>query len=135
MVRTMMGLVAGTILAGLALYAGHHAYTQLHPLPPGLDRNDVDAYAEFAIAAPGRVIACILAAWALAGLLGGWIAALVAGPHRRGAGLAVGALLTAGTIVYATWMPNQAWVPILAMLLPIPFALSGSLLATPRTEI
>lgn len=135
MVRTILGVVVGAVFAGLVLYAGQHAYAQLYPLPAELVRADADARDAFALAAPIRVVACILATWAVAGLVGGWMAAWVAGPHRRGAGLAIGALLTVGVIAYATLAPNQEWVPIVAMLLPIPFAVSGSLLATPRREI
>jgi hypothetical protein len=134
MVRMALGLLVGLLVAALVLYGGHYAYAELHPRPPGLDRNSPEALSDFAKAAPGEVIACILGAWALAGLLGGWFAAVVAGPFRRYAALVVGGLLTAAAIAYAALMPNQEWVVIVAMLLPIPFAVAASLLATPKME-
>lgn len=132
MVRTILGLMVGAAIACLALIGGYYANAEIHPPPPGL--GTPEALAEFANAAPASALACILAAWALAGLAGGWVAAMIAGPHRRGTALAIGALLTAGVIVQATLMPNPEWVMVLGMLLPIPFAVAGSLLATPRTE-
>lgn len=134
MVRTILGLIAGVVIACLALAGGHYANAELYPRPPGMDLGTSDALMEFANAAPASALACTLAAWALAGLAGGWIAAMIAGPYRRGTALVIGALLTAGMIVQATLMPNPEWVVVLGMLLPIPFAVAGSLLATPRTE-
>lgn len=134
MVRTILGLTAGTVIAGLALIGGYYANAELHPPLPGVDLSTPEALTEFANAAPASALACFLGSWALAGLAGGWIAAMVAGPHRRGIALAIGGLLTAGVIVHAALMPNREWVIVLGMLLPIPFAVAGSLLATPRTE-
>ena len=134
MLRMILGLVVGTLVAALVLYGGYYASAELYPPPPGLDLSSPEARSDFAKAAPGEVIACILGAWALAGLLGGWFAAIVAGPFRRHTALTVGGLLTAAAIAYAALMPNQEWVVIVAMLLPIPFAVAASLLATPKTE-
>lgn len=134
MARTILGLIVGAVIACLALAGGHYANAELYPRPPGLDLGTSEALTEFANAAPASALACILAAWALAGLAGGWITAMIAGPHRRGIALAIGALLTAGVIVQATRVPNPEWVVVLGMLLPIPFAVAGSLLATPHTE-
>ncbi|HEY5971187.1 MAG TPA: hypothetical protein VIT22_04305 [Pseudoxanthomonas sp.] len=134
MVRTILGLIVGAAVACLAFIGGYYANAEIYPPPSGLDLSTPEALAEFANAAPASALACFLAAWALAGLAGGWITAIIAGPHRRGAALVIGALLTAGVIVQATLVPNPEWVVVLAMLLPIPFAVVGSLLATPRTE-
>lgn len=135
MVRTIVGLMVGAVVACLALLGGYYANAEIYPPPPGVNLGTPEALTEFANAAPASTLACFLASWALAGLAGGWIAAIIAGPHRRGTALVIGALLTAGVIVQATLVPNQEWVVVLGMLLPIPFAVAGSLLATPRTEI
>ncbi len=134
MVRMILGLLVGLLVAALVLYGGHYATAELYPPPPSVDLSSPEARADFAKAAPGEVIACILGAWALAGLLGGGFAAIVAGPFRRHTALSVGALLTAAAIVYAALMPNQEWVAIVGTLLPIPFALAASLIATPKME-
>ena len=134
MVRTILGLTVGAVIACLALVGGHYATAELYPRPLGMDLGTSEALTEFANAAPASALTCTLAAWALAGLAGGWVTAMIAGPHRRATALNIGALLTAGMIVQATLMPNPEWAVVLGMLLPIPFAVAGSLLATPRTE-
>jgi sugar phosphate permease len=80
-------------------------------------------------------LACILGAWALAGLLGGWTAARISHAHRGGAALVIGGLLTATVIVYATLIPNAEWMTVVGVLLPIPFAVLAALMAMPRNEI
>lgn len=134
MVRTMLGMIMGALAAGLALIGCWYASAKLHPLPTSADFATPESLSAYAAATPSTAIACILGGWALAGLLGGWTSARIARPHGDGAALVIGVLLTAAVIIYATLMPNPAWVTVLGALLPMPFAVAAGLLAMPRTE-
>ena len=134
MVRTTLGMIAGTLAAALALAGCWYASAKLYPLPTSADFATPESLSSYAAGTPSTAIACILGGWALAGLLGGWTSARIARPHRGGAALLIGALLTITVIVYGTLMPNPEWVTVVGVLLPMPFAVAAGLMATPRRE-
>jgi len=133
MFRTVLGVVLGAIAAMLVLAGGGHAALALHP-PDGALRTlgDVAGWVEHA---PAGAMACIVAGFGGAALLGGWLAAFVARPHRGGAALMVGAPVTMLVLAGAALVPQPDWVPVVAMLLPIPLALCAWRLAIPRAEL
>lgn len=134
MVRTILGMIAGALVAGLALLGCWYASSKLYPLPTSADFATPESLSAYAAGTPSTAIACILGGWALAGLLGGWTSAKIARPHRGGAALLIGAALTITVIVYATLMPNPEWVTVVGVLLPMPFAMAAGLMAMPRME-
>jgi hypothetical protein len=133
MVRTILGMLIGALAASLALIGCWYASAKFYPLPTGADFATPESLSAYAAGTPSTAIACILGGWALAGLLGGWTSAKIA-PHRGGAALAIGAVLTITVIVYATLMPNPEWVTVAGVLLPMPSAIAAGLLAMPRRE-
>ena len=134
MVRTILGVVAGALVAGLALMGCWYASAKFHPLPTRADFATPESLSAYAAATPSTAITCILGGWALAGLLGGWTSAKIARQHRGAAALVIGAAITITVIVYATLMPNPEWVAVVGVLLPMPFTVVAGLLAMPRTE-
>ena len=134
MVRTILGILIGALVASLALVGCWYASAQLYPLPTSADFATPDSLSAYAAATPSTAIACILGGWALAGLLGGWTSAKIARPHRGAAALVIGAAITITVIVYATLMPNPEWVTVVGVLLPMPFTVAAGLLAMPRRE-
>ncbi|WP_242108375.1 hypothetical protein [Luteimonas aquatica] len=146
MVRTILGSVTGIILAVLALYGAQYGYAHFHPAPRGavpatpeavaafVSKSNPTELVDYATSAPVQAIACLLAGWALSAFLGGWLGAAIAKPHRGSAATVVGALVTVAVVVYATWMPAQAWITVVGLLLPMLFALLGGRLAMPRRE-
>ena len=135
MVRTIFGTFSGALVASLALVGCWYGIAQIHPLPTSTDWATPDSLSDYAAATPSSALACILGAWALAALLGGWTAARISNAHRGGAALAIGGLLTAAVLVYATLIPNVDWMTVVGVMLPIPFALIAALMAMPRDEI
>ncbi|MEO6104090.1 MAG: hypothetical protein ABIP44_10685 [Pseudoxanthomonas sp.] len=130
----LLGTLVGALAAGLALIGCWYASARLYPLPTRLDFATPESLSAYVAGTPSTAIAWILGGWALAGLLGGWTSAKVARPHRGGGALAIGAALTIAVILYATLMPNPAWVTVVGLLLPMPFAIAAGLLAMPRME-
>jgi hypothetical protein len=135
MVRTMLGIALGAIAATAALAGSGHAALALHPLPAGNAMRSLRDAAAWLENAPAGAMACVVAGFGLAALLGAGCAAFVARPHRGGAALASGAPMTVLVIVAAALVPQPDWMPVVAMLLPIPLALCAWRLAIPRAEL
>lgn len=135
MVRTMLGIALGAIAATAALAGSGHAALALHPLPAGNAMRSLRDAAAWLENAPAGAMACVVAGFGLAALLGAGCAAFVARPHRGGAALAIGAPMTVLVIVAAALVPQPDWMPAVAMLLPIPLALCAWRLAIPRAEL
>lgn len=132
MARTIFGIFLGTLAASLVVAGFGYGFAELYRLPIPTDFATPEALADYAGSTPDAAIACVLAAWALASLVGGWVAALAAGPRRGAAALTIGALLTVTVIVYGSLIPNPGWVTVVGVLLPIPFAVIAALMAMPR---
>ena len=132
MARTLFGILLGTLVAGLVVAAFGYVYLELYRLPDASDFATQESLAIYAASTPDAAIACVLGAWALAALVGGWVAAFAGSPRPGAAALAVGALLTATVIVHATVIPNPEWMTVVGVLLPIPFAVLAAMLAMPR---
>jgi hypothetical protein len=122
-------------LAALVLIGCGYATLALHPLLPGADLRSLRALTDYLQSASPVAMACLVAGIGLAALAGGWLAALIARPHRGGAALTIGASLTVGVLAATALVPQPEWMPVLAMLLPIPLALCAWRLATPRMEM
>ena len=135
MVRTVLGVMLGAIAAALVLAGSGQAALALHPLPAGTAIRTLGDAAGWVEHAPPGAMACIVAGFGLAALLGGWLAAFVARPHRGGAALMIGAPVTMLALAGAALVPQPDWMPVVAMLLPIPLALCAWRLAIPRAEL
>lgn len=130
--RTILAVLAGVVCAWLVIMACEFAGARLHPPPAGLDLRDPQQLAAFIAAAPAAAMALVLAGWTLGALLGGWVAAKLSRRHRRGAALAVGAVVLAGVIANAFLIPHPTWFTALGVLLPLPAAWLGSRLVRQR---
>jgi hypothetical protein len=135
MVRTILGIASGAIAAALVLAGSGHAALALHPPSAGNAMRSLGDAAAWLENAPAGAMGCIVAGFGLAALLGALFAALLARPHRGGAALAIGAPISALVILAAALVPQPDWMPVAAMLLPIPLALCAWRLAIPRAEL
>ncbi len=135
MVRTVLGVAFGAIAAALVLAGSAYAALAVHPLPIGGAMRTLGDAAVWVERAPPGAMACIVAGFGLAALLGGWLAAFTARRHRGGAALMIGAPLTVLVLVCTALVPQPDWMPVAAMLLPIPLALCAWRLAIPRAEL
>lgn len=135
MARTIFGIFLGALAAGIVVAGFGYGFAELYRLPNLDDFATPEMLAEYTAATPPAAIACVLAGWALAALIGGWVAAFVARSRQGAAALVIGALLTVTVIAYASLIPNPAWVTVVGVLLPIPFAVMAALMATPRLEL
>ena len=132
MVRTMLAVVFGILIAGSVIAAAWYASAHVHPLPDQANFATPESLSIYAAGTPAMALVWILIGWAAGGFAGGGTAARIARAQGGGAALTVGALLTAVVIVYARLIPNSEWVTVIGILLPLPCATMGALLAMRR---
>lgn len=133
--RATLGIIIGLLLAAGVLAGCGYAIMRLQPLPAGFDPLSLRDLTDYVAAAKTEVLALLASACGLAALIGAWPAARIARGHRGGAALTIGVPLTLLVIVAAALVPQPDWVPVLAMLLPMPLAVAAWRMAIPRAEV
>lgn len=129
--RTIVGVVAGIIVAMLTItlveWAGHQAY----PPPPGLDPMIAADMARIIAMQPFGALLVVVVAWVVGAFDGGLVAALIARDNRPRIAAVVPALVVmAGVIGMIMMMPSHpAWMAVAGLLLPLPAGLAGAALA------
>ena len=129
--RTILGAVAGLVVAFFTIMlvelASHHAY----PPPPGIDPNNTADMARLIGMLPFGALLMIVLAWVIGAFDGGFVAAWIARGNRpRIAALVPALMVMAGVIGMIVQMPGHPlWMAVAGLLLPIPAALAGAALA------
>ncbi|MBF6023770.1 hypothetical protein [Lysobacter niastensis] len=135
--RTILGMLAGVVVAVLVIMAiemlGHHFY----PPPAGLDPMDPAneaAFAQFVANMPfgGKVM--LLLAWVSGTFVGSLVAAKIA-RHQTAAALMVSLVVMSGVVGMIIKVPHPGWLSILGLLLPIPVALLAVRLVYRRSTL
>ena len=129
--RTILGILAGLVVAWLAMTICEFASLFLHRPPVGLDLRDPQALAAHIAAAPLSAMLVVVVGWALAAFAGGWVAARIA-RHRRAAALVIGLLVLAGVIANIAMIPHPLWMTVAGLALPLPLAWLAARIASPR---
>ena len=127
--KTAVGVVAGIVMAWLVIVLSQLLSAALYPPPPGTDLTDPAVLADFINAAPVTAMGFVIAGYALAALLGGWVAARIARAHPRIAAMTVGGLVLLGVVANYTMIPHPTWMLVSGVLLPLPMAWLGARLA------
>ena len=129
MLRTLLAVIAGVITAMLLIIVLEAASPMMFPTPAGLQANNEAGLAlSVEMLSTGKK-AWVVFGWALASLIGGWVAARISRRHPRGAALAVATLIVIGVVMNAMAIPHPLWMNLLGVLLPVPMALLGARLA------
>ncbi|QQP96166.1 hypothetical protein [Lysobacter enzymogenes] len=134
MVRTILAVVAGMVLAMLTMHLFEYGSARLHPLPPGIDPRDPAAMSAHVAGAPWPAMLTVLAGWVAAAFDGGLLAALISRRHPRGAALTVGALIVCGVIAVSLLLPHAWWMIAAGVLSPLPASWLGARLAQRRAR-
>ena len=132
--RTAVGVVAGIVVAWLVIVLSQLLSAALYPPPPGTDLTDPAVLADFINAAPVTAMGCVIAGYALAALLGGWVAARISRAHPRIAAMIVGALVLLGVVLNYTMIPHPTWMLASGVLLTLPMAWLGARLEGRRAR-
>jgi hypothetical protein len=134
--RSVLAVVAGFVLASSVMMAvesvnGRFLYPELGKAAQGV--IDREAMRALMAGAPVGAFLVVLFGWALGGFAGGWLAARIAKGSPKVHAFILGALLTAAGISNNLMLPPPFWFWCISLVVLIPAAYAGSLLAPART--
>jgi hypothetical protein len=117
MLRTILGIVAGVLVAFVALIglemAGHAAM----PPPVGLGPADAEDLKQMVASASMAAKAWVVFGWFAAVVAGGWVARRLS---RKGwAGWVIAGLIVLGGIANIMMIPHPLWMQIAAVAAPL----------------
>ena len=136
LVRSIVGVVVGVVTGFILIALLEMPAYFLHPFPQGADPFDPQTQKEHIANAPLSVQLIVLAAYAVGGLAGCWLAARIAGraPVVH-AGIVAGFFLLSSVLNLSKlgWTTTHPWWFIVVNLtLFVPVALLASALARPK---
>ena len=129
--RTILGAVAGLVVAVVTIMLVEFAGHQVYPPPEGLNPMVTEDMAIIMQLLPFGAMLFVVAAWVIGAFEGGFVAALIARKgHPRAAAIVPALMVMAGVVAMIIQMPaHPKWMSVAGMLLPIPAALLGAALA------
>jgi hypothetical protein len=129
MMRGVLGVVVGFIVAFVCVQAAEMLTHQLYPFPPGADMRDMATIKRFVATLPLQALALVLGGWFAGTLLGTFVAAKIG--RSRVPAYILGALLLCAGIFNSFVIPQPVWCTAMAILsfLAVPFL--GIALAKP----
>jgi hypothetical protein len=135
LLRSILSVVAGFLVATLVMTAieavnGRVFYPGLAKAAEGV--TDREVIRSLMAEAPIGALLVVLFGWALGGLAGGWITAWIARSARTGHALVLGGLLTLAGVANNLMIPPPVWFWVAGLLVCLPGAWAGSLLAPRR---
>ena len=117
MLRTILGIVAGVVVAFVVLMglemAGHAAM----PPPAGLDPADPEDLKQMVASASTAAKAWVVFAWFAAAVAGGWLARRLS--RASWAGWVIAGLIVVGGIANIMMIPHPLWMQIAAVAAPL----------------
>ncbi|MDX2275710.1 MAG: hypothetical protein NW206_09700 [Hyphomonadaceae bacterium] len=118
--RILLGVVIGVVLAMLIVMAGDWLYMRLFPLPPEVDATNPSSIGAYLASAPVVSLLGLPLTWTIAGGVGALAAAMIA--RKRWAGWIAGAILFASTLLNLAFIPHPWWM-LAAALICVPAAI------------
>jgi hypothetical protein len=132
MVRSILSIVAGIVLAVVVIFAFQIVVMAVYPLPAGTDRTDSESMKKAIAAMPAGAFAILLVGYAVGTCAGAWLAATIARRAPVVHGLIVGAFFLFGNIANVAMLPHPLWYVVVSMLLFLPVAWVGARWAAAR---
>jgi hypothetical protein len=132
MLRNTFAIVSGLFATMIVITFVELANARLFfPAPSGMDWTNKQAVAAFAVSLPIAALLVVLAGWLLGAFVGAAVAARLS-TRPLLAGLVIGALVVAGTLLNSLEIPHPTWVILTGTLLPIPVAWLAAHCARPK---
>ncbi|MBP6597385.1 MAG: hypothetical protein KA187_02375 [Arenimonas sp.] len=123
MVRSILAVLAGILVMGVAVAGVQWLGHALYPPPPGIDPRDHDAMVALISTMPVMALAMVLVAYAFGSFLGAYTASLISVRHKRGVAVIVALVMLALVVMNFVLIPHPSWMVVVGVLIPAPFAL------------
>lgn len=129
MMRSILAVLAGLVVAGVVMMLLEAAGHQVFPPPPGMDPADPESVKSAMPNISAGALWAVLIAWALGTLAGGWVAARIAVRSHLLHALIVGGIMLIGGVVNMAMIPHPIWFWIVGVIIFLPSAYAGARLA------
>ena len=134
MLRKVLAVVVGLVVAVLIFIAFESLKEQLYPLPPGMDRADHKAMSAYEEALPAKALAVMLAGWMIGSLVCGILVKIISKSKDRTPAYLAGLFLMAAGIVDIYMLPHPLWFIVTGVLIFIPATLAGHALVKAKQK-
>lgn len=121
MVRTIVGILVGIVIAVATVFAIEQIVHLFAPAPPDFDMRDPEQVRARVASLPVTAFVLVLLGWVLGTALGSWAAVRISRAGASWPGLAVGAAIFAATLYNVVTIPHPIWFAVVA-LIGIPIA-------------
>jgi hypothetical protein len=125
--RTILGIIAGIVVAFATVFAIDLAGHQVYPLPSDLNMDDYEAVGAYVQARPAGASAFVLLGWFLGAADGGVVAALVS--RRAWTVWAIAGVVAVAGIAAVLMVPHPVLMQISTVAAPLLGGLVAGLLA------
>ena len=126
----LLGIVCGSVLIYAVEAIGHLVY----PPPEQMDLNDIEAMKAMIKTLPIGALLFVLLAYAVGSFGGGFIVTLFSKSRKPLLAIVVGVVLAIFGIINLFMIPHPVWFAVASILLYVPCAYMGSLIAKRVTK-
>lgn len=117
MLRTVLGILAGVVLAFVVMMAMEMVSYAAFPPPAGLDPSDPEDVRQIVASASLAAMAWVVFGWFVSAVAGGWLARRLS--RRDWAGWVIAGLIAVGGIANVFMIPHPLWMQIAAVAAPL----------------
>lgn len=129
MAKLILKVFLGVISGGLVVFLVEMLGNTIYPPPQGTNMSDPESLRAYLQNAPTGSILFVILAWALGSFAGGFVTALINTYAKLQNAMIVGMVLMIFGIFNLIMLPSPLWFTILGILVFIPFAYGGGMLA------
>lgn len=128
MIRSALVLLAGVVASVLVVLLMDAVVGRIYPLPPGTELRNPESLRLAVAALPVTAFVLLVVGWALAGGVGGYVAARLATHAHVIHGLIVALFVLVATVSNLARIPHPVWMwPAAIVLIPLAGWLSARL--------
>ncbi len=125
MFRKILAVLAGLLTGGTLILLMESGGRWLHPLPDNIKPDDTNALISHAVSAPVSSKLWVLSGWALAAMVGGFVATWVSRERRNSSAMTMAGIFLVLSAVNMVVIPSPWWFWLLGISLWIPLSLFG----------
>ena len=127
--RSVLGVIVGLVVGGVAAFAIELPALIMHPLPQGIRTNDRAAMAEHVGKLPTTVFTAVALAWTVAPLVAAFVAALIVRRQVMTHAIVLGVIFLTMDVMNLRSIPSPWWLNVVGIVAPLPAAILGVLIA------
>jgi hypothetical protein len=119
--RSVGSVIAGLIVAFILVIAVEVIGSNLHPFPPGIDPNDMEACKAHVAKFPAYVLALVVPLWGATVFVSSWLATRLGTGRHPAHGFVVGAIQFVAVAFNMSLLPYPIWFWINLIVIPLAF--------------